>query len=1313
MPNFSVIQKPLSEQTGGRGSRKLKWTAEMQTAFEQLKIKIKEDLQLAFPDYGEQAQPLELYVDASASGAGACLSQRQNDEMKVIAYASTTFAAAQVNYSTIEKELSALRWGVKTFRPFLIGLEFIIHTDHQPLIYLNNMRLIDSRLARTLEDLADFNFEIRYTPGKENAAADCLSRLYNPDNVHLSETATFVPGRLPDGLYLCCEVSGGGDSLIDSLFIILSRVYKSQHPPINQIHLRELLADEILINPRRYNLTLTRSSRRALRLMRCVGQLPSVEFFFAFAYLYKCIVFMHFGGVQPIGYFPPGMEVNSGVPRIHLQCIAGIHYNPLYETPLYVSPTRFDHMRVDAPFSPSVEPDEGDFGNSCDIADVQAAGSPTLDLPPWCGRHDRTHATSAMIEVCGLLFCALFDTGAQISCVSRSLFNVLGSHLNTDAPFTITGLGSEGSPSLGVAEISVVLPQCYSFANHSFVVVEDGMMPFCAILGVDFISANNISLDFTNMRFRMDGRVMQGPVIAANVLATELRVGVLGVSRGNSNLPLRIKEVCIGTSSDHLNFGLNRDSEHNIVELKSLVTIDQIDIHQRKCRLLSSLKRRISSGESNWPNSLSRFKRYQNCLEIVDGAIVYRDPSGNLIYVVSFNLLVEILLVVHYRMAHLGRQKLIELVRQHIWHPSLSRVSSDITRSCDLCQRWKTAPIVAPPVQKITTSAPFELVAMDLVSLPSSSGYIGCLVVMDHNTKWLSAVGIRSKTSAAIASAFEYRILPHLPHCPSKVLTDNGPEFAGERFNSCLASYGIKHQYTTPNKPASNGLVERANRTLIELLRVQATSSRTWYEVLPRAIMIHNSTYHSALKQSPSEYIYSKQHSFTGNVLLPNEVAECWREGHPSFGSFSFDQLVLRKSVFRGRESTNKFSERFEGPYSVIKVNKNGVTYVLKHKTTAHEVRAHHSQLRPYHLPPAYIRNHPYFQELKAKPEDAFNSGEDDRCEDQLPHFKGENEYTYEIDSFSDCVDSSESDELEEINLTVLSRHAVSNERTPNPGVNLNYPCTCQYCMERKVEIVLPEETGNLPTISDNVALWDDINIPPRFRDFDLPFSTPALPENIGDVSDEISSILDGGDLVDLPSGEASVDQVVALPTTGEHHSVNMLESDVEFWDVVEGMVNTDDISEDVHTLSEQVVNLVEEGVRVLESILDISVPYSFGDFFHVGEIETLDFSLGFTEGAKLVVPDGHSQLGSAAKSRAMNVRVRTAEKRLSELRKLVSTRQKSARSIKQQHVRGLPSSEITPMATRSRGPARDLPHIMPRALEYSPKCKRRTVSES
>ena len=116
-----------------------------------------------------------------------------------------------------------------------------------------------------------------------------------------------------------------------------------------------------------------------------------------------------------------------------------------------------------------------------------------------------------------------------------------------------------------------------------------------------------------------------------------------------------------------------------------------------------------------------------------------------------------------------------------------------------------------------------------------------------HGSPWLSAVAIKSKTSASIASVFENRVLPFLPHWQVRVQTGNGPELAGDTFNYVLGQYGITRLYTTHNKPSINGLEERANRTLLQLIRLQLDDANSWYTVLPRAIMVHNTTYHSAL----------------------------------------------------------------------------------------------------------------------------------------------------------------------------------------------------------------------------------------------------------------------------------------------------------------------------------------------------------------------------------------------------------------------------------------------------------------------------------
>ena len=98
---------------------------------------------------------------------------------------------------------------------------------------------------------------------------------------------------------------------------------------------------------------------------------------------------------------------------------------------------------------------------------------------------------------------------------------------------------------------------------------------------------------------------------------------------------------------------------------------------------------------------------------------------------------------------------------------------------------------------------PFQLVAVDLILLPkTSSGHLGCLMVVDHYSKFVSAVPLRDKRSQTVVRAFRERIIPMLPQVPSSILSDNGPEFASAEFAEFIESFGMTHIFTTPYHPA-------------------------------------------------------------------------------------------------------------------------------------------------------------------------------------------------------------------------------------------------------------------------------------------------------------------------------------------------------------------------------------------------------------------------------------------------------------------------------------------------------------------------------
>ena len=82
---------------------------------------------LSLPDFNHD---FTLDIDASGNGLGAVLSQKVGDYERVIAYGSRALTKAERKYCATRRELLALVWGVRHFRPYLYGRRFIARTDH-------------------------------------------------------------------------------------------------------------------------------------------------------------------------------------------------------------------------------------------------------------------------------------------------------------------------------------------------------------------------------------------------------------------------------------------------------------------------------------------------------------------------------------------------------------------------------------------------------------------------------------------------------------------------------------------------------------------------------------------------------------------------------------------------------------------------------------------------------------------------------------------------------------------------------------------------------------------------------------------------------------------------------------------------------------------------------------------------------------------------------------------------------------------------------------------------------------------------------
>ena len=114
---------------------------------------------------------------------GAVLSHQIADgKERPIAFASRTLTPAEKNYSQLDKEALSVIFGVKKFHQYVYGHHFVLCTDHKPLVSLLNEHklvpyMLSPRMQRWALTLSMYEYIIRHRAGKENQAADALSRL--------------------------------------------------------------------------------------------------------------------------------------------------------------------------------------------------------------------------------------------------------------------------------------------------------------------------------------------------------------------------------------------------------------------------------------------------------------------------------------------------------------------------------------------------------------------------------------------------------------------------------------------------------------------------------------------------------------------------------------------------------------------------------------------------------------------------------------------------------------------------------------------------------------------------------------------------------------------------------------------------------------------------------------------------------------------------------------------------------------------------------------------------------------------------------
>ena len=463
----------------------------------------------------------------------------------------------------------------------------------------------------------------------------------------------------------------------------------------------------------------------------------------------------------------------------------------------------------------------------------------------------------------------------------------------------------------------------------------------------------------------------------------------------NKHEQYECKECSKMFSSEH-EYYIHQYKDHNILLPKldsELGIIDEIDdtllsTYQNKDNSLkyiynSELGTKLDDITNNHEKkdliNHDFFKNEQNVLYCVDTS----SSSHKLRLVVPKSLRLKLISEIHdgVMSTHPGIAHTCKRISEVAWWPHWR---SDVIRyimNCDKCLRAKRRHVINQLPRPVNVpSRPFQHIGVDVVGpFPTSqNGNVYILTVIDHFTRWAEAIPMTEQTTKYIANVIIKNIICR--HGLFDVMTsDNGSVFVSELASYIYKELGIKRHRTTPHHPQSNGLPERFNGTLKQMLKIWCNEEQdNWDEYLPYAMFAYNTSYHTLLQETPfflqhgrdpkllSDIIINKQDDTYENIhdygqqlveklksvydRIKNiytkinekrkQALENVKESEYKIG----DQVLLYDPTTKVGLS-RKLTIRWKGPYKIIQ-KRNDINYVIDVHGKMSLVNKH--RLRPY-----------------------------------------------------------------------------------------------------------------------------------------------------------------------------------------------------------------------------------------------------------------------------------------------------------------------------------------------------------------------------
>ena len=292
------------------------------------------------------------------------------------------------------------------------------------------------------------------------------------------------------------------------------------------------------------------------------------------------------------------------------------------------------------------------------------------------------------------------------------------------------------------------------------------------------------------------------------------------------------------------------------------LTTDRIRKEQQKDAVLQQVTKHLTSrndtSKPNWKQfPLKRYLHLLKQLHMIEGVLCRRFVPGPLEEVITVPVMptalqLEILRSCHdiISAGHQGTGKTLDRLKRVAYWVGMAKATELYCRSYEVCQQSKLPMPVAVPMTNVPIGRAWQMLAVDVLEVPMSShGNRYLLVLQDYFTKWAEAIPMPDQTTERIVrvliEVFSHFGIPEILH------SDQGRNFESTILKKTCSAFGIVKSRTTSYHPQGDGMVERFNRTLLQLLRAYVQQQSDWESQLPLLLYAYRTARHTSTHLSP------------------------------------------------------------------------------------------------------------------------------------------------------------------------------------------------------------------------------------------------------------------------------------------------------------------------------------------------------------------------------------------------------------------------------------------------------------------------------